>query len=149
MHSGIHQGLLFGADRDPSRFACTERPPCEVETTGLKLPVAKSDPLSSQLAAHEIEHSGKRRRQIEAVVEAVRNHPGHTSNELSYLCPTVDRYTFARRLPEAETLGLVQRMKTADGKIKMKVCTVSGKMAMMWGVANSEREPRGSAPGAA
>ena len=126
------QALLFGAETDPREFACTSRPPCERAETGLKLPASRLDPLSSQLAAHEVEHSGKRRRQIEAVVEAVRNHPGHTSNELSYLCPSIDRYTFARRLPEAETLGLVERIRADDGTPHLKQCTVGKRLAMTW-----------------
>lgn len=125
------QTELFGPKADPREFAC-KRPKCEEPTTGLKLPASRLDPLSSQLAAHEMEHSGKRRRQIEAVVDAVRNHPEHTSNELSYLCPSIDRYTFGRRLPEAEKLGLIERHCKEDGNPLLRKCTVSGKLAMTW-----------------
>ena len=109
--------------------------PCEVKTTGLPLPAAKDDPLSSKLSAGEIEKSGKRRRQIEACATAVKEHPGCTSNELAQFYE-MDRYAFARRLPEAERLGLVVRSE------KLKRCSVSGKLALTWSGKRIDEEKR-------
>lgn len=89
-------------------------------------PIARrSDPATSHLAAAEITESGVRDRQVQAVSEAVRKWPGKTSNELGAIADFMDRYIFARRLPEAERLGLVKRGEP-------RVCAVSRKKALTW-----------------
>src|SRR5262249_60546773 len=65
-------------------------------------PIARpTDPASSHDAAREIERSGRRVAQCEAVLETVKRHPRRTSLELSRLSQ-LDRYTVSRRLPELE-----------------------------------------------
>ena len=72
-------------------------------------PIARiSDPTSSHEAARAITESGERRRQSEQVLAAVRDFPGKTSLELSTKV-RLDRYAVARRLPELEAVGLIQR----------------------------------------
>ena len=67
----------------------------------------RSDPLSSHRAADAIAPhlSGQRR----AVWEALKRHPGRSSKELAEVSG-LDRYLIARRLPELEQFGLVERV---------------------------------------
>ena len=102
-------------------FVDVERPSCEREDTGLSVPAAKSDPLTSRLAGEQIERDGTRRRQIEEVVEMVRRYPDRTALELQRITG-LDRH---KRLPDARKLGLL----TSPA---MRKCTISGKMAMTW-----------------
>ena len=118
---GPRAGTVFS-----STGKAVNRPPCEEQTTGLREPARRTDPLSSKLAAADVEKSGLRRHQIEHVVAVVKAYPGMTSRELSMMCPTLDRYTLARRLPDAEKLGLVTRAE------KMKRCSCSGRLALTW-----------------
>lgn len=88
-------------------------------------PVARAtDPATSHLAAEAITASGARDAQAQLAAEAVRKHPGHTSNELAELCP-LDRYALARRLPECATAGAVRRGQSRE-------CRVSGRSAVTW-----------------
>lgn len=68
----------------------------------------RTDPASSHAAAAEMNASGAAKRQREAVVDLVFLHPGRTSKELAKLSD-LDRYQIARRLPEAEKAGQVER----------------------------------------
>lgn len=97
-----------------------EQPMRVVET-----PIARAkDPLSSHRAAAEITASGRRGQQIAQAIAAVRAFPGCTSQEL---CAStgIDRYTLARRLPEAVTAGCVC-------KGQQRACSVTGKLALTW-----------------
>ena len=88
-------------------------------------PIARGpDPPSSHAAAREIERSGRRASQCEAVLELVNRHPRRTSLELSQLSQ-LDRYTVSRRLPELERRGLIRRGLTRD-------CTVNGRPMLTW-----------------
>jgi len=132
---GETQTMLF--DAPVNEFACTsksvqrrlelQRPECERTDTGLRAPAANDDPLSSKLAAGQVEKSGLRRHQIEKVVNALRLHPDTTTMELSH-GSGLDRYMIARRMSEAESLNLVVRCE------KMKVCSISKKLAQTWRV---------------
>ena len=129
------QFLLFG-EPTPTGFACTAKrvkaepivkPDCEEVTTGLRAPASPHDPMSSKIAADQVEKSGLRRHQIEKVVNALRLYPDTTTMELSR-ASGLDRYMIGRRMSEAETLGLVVRCE------KMKVCRISKKLAQTWRV---------------
>ena len=100
-------------------------------------PRAKSnDPITSYLAAEHVEKSGMARRQQDAVLIAVRSRPGATSQELATeLGQVLDRYVFARRLPELERRGLVMHGEK-------RRCTISGMKAMTW-YPSWEREGKG------
>ena len=90
-------------------------------------PIARRrDPVTSHESAREITRSGRRARQQHAVLTLVRQHPGHTSHELSRY--GIDRYTLARRLPELRAAGLV-----VSGEVRE--CTVTGKRALTWRAA--------------
>ena len=87
-------------------------------------PARATDPHTSHLAAAEIVASGARAEQQAHVLSAVRAMPGCTSAELAEVFG-LDRYAFARRLPEVERQGLVTR----DGA---RICDVSGRQALTW-----------------
>jgi hypothetical protein len=84
----------------------------------------KTDPISSHLAADELERSGRLNVQQALALAAVRKCPGRSSRELGRLSP-LDRYQLARRLPELETLGLVKRGMVRE-------CGVSRRLALTW-----------------
>lgn len=117
------------------------RPPREDKGTGLAAPASKFDPLSSRIAADDVEKSGKRREQIEQTVSAVSRYPGLTSMELSH-ATGIDRYVLARRLPEAETLGLVTRNLTDGGTPRLRHCKVTGRLAMTWTPAREDADAK-------
>lgn len=88
-------------------------------------PIARNnDPSTSHEAAREISQGGARARQQRIVLQAVKEHPGLTSFELSRVCG-LDRYQTGRRCPELEKAGLVV-------KGEARTCTVSGRMATTW-----------------
>ena len=96
-------------------------------------PIARrTDPPSSHAAAQEIERTGGRASQSEAVLETVTRHPRRTSLELSRLS-RLDRYTVSRRLPELERRGLIRRGPTRD-------CTVNGRPMLTWEPVNEDRQ---------
>ena len=69
----------------------------------------RSDPTSSHAAAEAMQASGKADSQREIVVDAVYRWPGKTSKELAAMPGALERHQIARRLKEAETLGLIER----------------------------------------
>jgi hypothetical protein len=88
-------------------------------------PVARdSDPVSSHLAAKEITGNGKRASQQRIALDAVLDHQGCTSLELSQTC-ALDRYQLARRLPELEEYGLVE-------KGPIRPCSIGKRPAVTW-----------------
>ena len=90
----------------------------------------RTDPASSHAAAQEIEPTGRRAAQCEAVLETVKRHPRRTSLELSRLSQ-LDRYTVSRRLPELERRGLIRRGLIRD-------CTVNGRPMLTWEPVNED-----------
>lgn len=84
----------------------------------------KSDPLTSHLAAAEGEKSGRFKAQAKQVLEAVKAFPGRTSRELAREAK-MDRYVFARRLPELETDGEVRKGEPRE-------CWVGKRQAVTW-----------------
>ena len=87
-------------------------------------PARNTDPHTSHLAASELIESGKRDRQQLAVLAAVRVNSGCTSKELARV-HGMCRYMVARRLPELQQMGLVQRAPA-------RICRESGRPAMTW-----------------
>ena len=75
----------------------------------------RSDPESSHRAATEVAPhlSGQRR----AVWEALSRHPGRSSKELAEVSG-LDRYMVARRLPELEQYGLVERAGSGSRDVR-------------------------------
>ena len=85
----------------------------------------RSDPPTSHEAAYRVESSGVAARQAKQILEHLRHHPGLTSAELAEASDYYDRYQTARRLPELQFAGLVD-------KGEIRVCGVSGKRAVTW-----------------
>jgi hypothetical protein len=92
---------------------------------------AKADPSTSHRAAAEVTASGVRGQNVRKVAHLVRLHPRCTSRELAATSDArelfIDRYEAARRLPDAEALGLVMRAPA-------RRCAESGKQAITWDV---------------
>ena len=70
-----------------------------------------TNPVTSDLAGQRMDAKEQRRKQALIVAKLVRMKPGMTSNELAELAktPSKVRHRIARRLPDAEKLGLVRR----------------------------------------
>jgi len=83
------------------------------------------DPRSSHEAEREITMNGRRKQQLKICLELVKDHPHHTSKELSEY-GHLDRFQIARRLPELETFGLVR-------KGRQRRCRVGGRLSVTWG----------------
>ncbi len=98
----------------------------------LNTPAARTtDPISSHIAARGITVSGIRGSQARIALEAVMENPHRTSFELSEAC-YLDRYQVARRLPELEEAGFVEK-----GIIRR--CRVSGRHAVTWTAVRSRQ----------
>lgn len=98
----------------------------EVQTPATK----RHDPDTSLEAERDVTASGRRACQQELVARLVSQLPGYTSRELAELTG-VDRYLIARRLPECETAGLVQR----GGR---RYLTDTGRPAVTWWPVSEE-----------
>ena len=92
----------------------------------------RTDPISSQLAGEAIADSDLRRSQQAQTVRLVHSWPGATSRELAEKSG-LDRYVLARRLPEVERQGLIQR-----GPFKR--CEISGRPALTWWPKERQKE---------
>ncbi|MBU6955740.1 hypothetical protein [Hahella sp. HN01] len=88
----------------------------------------RTDPVSSHLAAAANEPSRWTQTQLVALELAKRPVPdwviGWTSSELARTAK-LDRYMVARRLPDAEKAGLVERVGIME-------CSISGRKAVAW-----------------
>ncbi len=89
-----------------------------------------TDPDSSHHAARKMIDSGGLARQAGIVLAAVRRNPRRTSAELADHCE-LDRYQIARRLPELEAQGLVEKVHL-QGTILMRHCMATGSLAATW-----------------
>jgi len=67
-----------------------------------------TDPPSSKRAARRLTTSGRHKSQKARVLRALRDYPGLTSKELA-LAMGEDRYMVARRLPDLERDGKVEK----------------------------------------
>lgn len=86
----------------------------------------RSDPSSSAAAEQDLTTSGARDHQCRAVLDAVRDHPGSTSRELTRWLD-LDRYQIARRLPDLEHAGKVRQGA-------QRRCAVGGRLSVTWWV---------------
>lgn len=68
----------------------------------------RSDPVSSHLAAKRMVESGALSDQQRIARDLVVKYPNRTSDELAEL-GQLDRYQLARRLPEVEEAGYIER----------------------------------------
>lgn len=82
------------------------------------------DPVTSKLAARAMAESGALNRQCARVLEALREFPNTTSDELAH-ASGLDRYVVARRLPDLARLGLA----TQDGR---RSSNLSGRQSVVW-----------------
>lgn len=98
-------------------------------THGLQQPASnlarRSDPETSHEAAQEVTDSGSADQQRSIVAALVRKYPSRTSDELAQLTPRLDRWQAARRLPEVERAGLIQRGEARHSE-------VSGRKGVTW-----------------
>lgn len=84
----------------------------------------RTDPVTSHEAAGAVERSGRASVQRGQALDAVRRHPGRTSQELAELTG-LDRYMLARRLPELREDLLVR-----NGPIRP--CGITRRPAITW-----------------
>lgn len=123
--SDLDQMSLFSARGRRDQVAASELLGVAVART--------SDPPTSAAAEDHVNATGVRAQQAQAVLEWVRCRPGLTSRELAFAScydgpgHEMDRYVFARRLPDLETLGRVR-------KAAARTCTISGRRAVTWEV---------------
>lgn len=68
----------------------------------------RTDPLTSHLAAKDVESCGSAAAHRAIIAKAVREHPGHTSDELPSLCGLLHSQVH-KRLVEIERIGLIRR----------------------------------------
>jgi FaeA-like protein len=89
-------------------------------------PLASSaDPISSHLAAAELIASGRRDSQKIAILSSLRSQDRPcTSMELARAAG-MDRYIVARRLPDLERDGQLERRE-------MRACAITGRPAITW-----------------
>ena len=80
--------------------------------------VRRTDGPGSHEAADELERSGRAASQHRRVLATVRSYPGLTSRQLSAADGGLDRYAYARRLPELERRGLVKRQQAKAGQAR-------------------------------
>ena len=89
---------------------------------------ANADPITSHLAAEEITSNGTRDTQKRAVLNALMEEPLNiTSMELARRMG-VDRHMVAKRLPDLEDDGLVERQPERN-------CSVTKRKAITWRAA--------------
>jgi len=110
----MQQGILFDS----------------AQSAGSRVPdraplAATTDPISSHLAAAELTNSGRRASQKAAIASWMCGQSrALTSMEIAHAAG-LDRHLVARRLPDLERDGLVERGA-------MRECTVSGRPAITW-----------------
>lgn len=96
-----------------------------MSSTMAETPAARNtDPVTSHLAADAITASGERGRQQQIVEATVFMFPGCTSAELARCCE-LDRFQIARRCPEVELAGRIQRGEP-------RKCAVGHRKAITW-----------------
>lgn len=86
---------------------------------------ANADPVTSFIAAEQVEKSGKANLQRQIVLAWVRQHPGQTAAEIAHHTG-LERHVPSRRLPELREAGLVSNGSP-------RICGVCGTRQMTWG----------------
>ncbi len=112
----MSDGFLFEIHREPLAQPAPAAEGQRRKVEGMARARA-TDPQSSRDAAERVESIGAANVQRQHVIDAVWKWPGRTSLQLAELDKELDRYQFARRLPEVEQMGEVHRREPA-GKNK-------------------------------
>lgn len=113
----------------------------------MSTPLARNtDPDTSRKAASELTESGKHKAQKAEAYAALSSYiKTHMAGAETPFYPTsaelakfagLDRYTVARRLPDLEKEGLVEKVHL-NGKLIKRQCRVTGKTATVWRVVNA------------
>ena len=84
----------------------------------------RTDPLSSHLAAAEVEDTGTASDQRAIVLQAVKDGPGRTAGELASRLP-IDSVQTTRRLSDLCDAGKIRRGNTRE-------CTIKGRQMLTW-----------------
>lgn len=88
-------------------------------------PISRNtDPDSSHLAGEKVTKSGKRRRQMDILLDLVGRRPGMTATEMVDYCH-LDRYQISRRLADLKNVGRIYQGAT-------RRCHVRGSMMVTW-----------------
>ena len=90
-----------------------------------------TDPWTSHAAEFEVTISGKRGTQCNAVLAAIKQHPGSTAVELATWC-RLDRYMVSRRAADLFDRGMVV-------KGDARKCSINKRSMVTWTVR--ERDP--------
>jgi len=78
-----------------------------------------ADPESSKIAAETLKASGGMSRHCMYILATLKCYNGSTSKELAEHC-ILDRYQIARRLPELEANGYIERGIPKDGSREVR-----------------------------
>ncbi len=95
-----------------------------------KLMAHRDDPQSSKDCAAKAARSGITQRRRDALLKAIKGHPGLTSAEYSRVTD-IDKHEARRRLTDLKNAGLIYRA----GR---KACSVSGGRDVSWRVVDEE-----------
>jgi len=120
----LTQDPAGGDDNQIPLFGRKPEPPARHVRDRARL-AAAADPISSHLAAAELTSSGRRASQKRDIVNWLRGQSRPlTSMEIGNAAG-LDRYMVARRLPDLEKDGLVERCA-------MRECAISRRPAITW-----------------
>ena len=89
-----------------------------------------SDPVTSDIAEANHIKSGKRKRNCDLILEAIKSHPDCTSAELGELTG-LDRVEAARRCSDLRNWGLIKNPKYEYAVSKRK-CRVTNSLCIVW-----------------
>lgn len=100
----------------------------------------KADPASSHEAEHGFKTAGHQASHAQACLELVRRYPGLTGAEYAekaaqdpaFASFGLDQVSIQRRLPELRELRLVFNPTNAEGKRRLKHCTVKDRRCLYW-----------------
>ncbi|MCE5324923.1 MAG: hypothetical protein LLG01_00765 [Planctomycetaceae bacterium] len=111
----------------------------------------QSDPVTSDLAAEEIQRDGTHAAQMRIVYAALctakppinpdtkEPYPGCTSREIA-VQSGLERHEVGRRLPDLARVGRSARICDEHGEPIKRKCEISGKMAITWEPVFTEHE---------
>lgn len=87
-----------------------------------------SDPETSWIAGEKFKSAGNHKRHYQLITETMINiNAPATSAEIAAACEELDRWQIARRLPEMEQLGIVERCDPVK-------CSVVGSRCVTWAI---------------
>src|SRR3990167_2203702 len=95
------------------------------------IPMSRSsDPVTSDIAEAQHIKSGKRKRNCDLILEAIKLRPFQTSAELAE-STGLDRHEAARRCSDLRAAGMVENLSHAFGIFKRK-CRVTNSLCIVW-----------------